>query len=389
MDVKQIYDFVNTAVEEALGESGLVAEDLSNVVDVGNAVFNANAVDRYVKAIINKIGKTIVVNRPYGGGAPKGVLRDGWEFGSVLEKIAVEIPTASSNQSWELTDGVSYDPNIFVAPKVYAKFYNERTTFEIKISIAEMQVKQSFTSATQLGAFVSAIYTSVENALTIMRDELIMKTINNMTAETLYSEYSGSGYGSDSKVKAVNLLYLYNQTLATPITSTDALTDPGFVRFASYILNLYASRMRRISTLFNVGGRERFTPDDRRITVLHSDFVASAKAYLYATTFNDEFSRLPDNYSEVPYWQGSGTGYDFTDTSKLDVVTAEGHTVQIDGIIGVMFDRDALGVTNEDRRVTQNWNPVGEFINSWYKQTCGYFNDFNENFVCFFIKDAS
>lgn len=389
MDVKQIYTFVNDATEEALGQSGLVAEDLSNIVDVGEAIINANAVDRYVRAIVNKIGKTVFVNRPYPGGSPRGILMDSFEYGSVCEKIAIEIPEASENESWNLIDGASYDTNIFVSPKVYAKFFNKKVTFEIKMSIAELQVKQSFTSLTQLNSFTSTIYTQIENSLTIKIDELIMKTINNMTAETLYTEYSGSGYGSDSKVKAVNLLYLYNQTVATPLTVDEAMLSPEFIRFASYILNLYASRMRKISTLFNLGGKERFTPEDRRITVLHSDFVASAKAYLYATTYNDEFSRLPDNYSEVAYWQGSGTSFDFADTSALDVTTVDGHAVKLDGIIGVMFDRDALGVTNYDRRVTSHFVESGEFVNNWFKYDAGYFNDFNENFVVFFLQPSA
>lgn len=389
MNVNQIYGFVNDAVGEALGDTALVSEDLSNIVDVGTAIFNANAVDRYCKSIINKIGKTIFVNRPYSGGSPSGVLMDSFEFGSVVEKIAIELPTASKNESWDLVDGASYDVTIFTSPKVYAKFFNKKETFEYKMSITELQVKQSFTSITQLIAFVSAIYTAIENAMTVSIDELIMRTINNMTAQTLYTEYSGSGYGADSKVKAVNLLYLYNQTVPTPLTVAEAIIDPGFVRFASYMINLYAFRMKKLSKLFNLGSRERFTPEDRRITVLHADFVASCKSYLYATTYNDEFSRLPENFSEVAYWQGSGTSFDFTDTSALDVVTADGDTVQISGIIGVMFDRDALGVCNYDRRVTQFYDAAGEFTNNWFKYDASYFNDFNENFVVFFLAENS
>lgn len=389
MEVKQIYNFVNDAVGEALGDTALVSEDLSNIVDVGTAIFNANAVDRYVRSIVNKIGKTVFAIRPYSGGSPSGILMDSFEFGSVVEKIGFELPPASINESWELVDGASYDVTVFTAPKVYAKFFNKKETFEVKMSITELQVKQSFTSLTQLNAFVSGIYTAIENSMTVSIDELIMRTINNMTAQTLYTEYSGSGYGSSSKVKAVNLLYLYNQTVATPLTVDEAMLSPEFIRFASYTINLYASRMRKMSKLFNLGGRARFTPEDRRVTVLHSDFVASCKAYLYATTYNDEFSRLPDNYSDVPYWQGSGTDYNFTDTSALDVVTADGDTVKIGGIIGVMFDRDALGVCNYDRRVTQFYNPDGEFTNNWFKYDASYFNDFNENFVVFFLQPSA
>ena len=86
-----------------------------------------------------------------------------------------------------------------------------------------------------------------------------------------------------------------------------------------------------------------------------------------------------------------GTSFEFAKTSKIDVTirTANGGTkdVSVSGVIGVMFDRDALGVSNLDRRVTTNYNPKAEFFSNWYKFDCGYFNDLNENFVVFYIAD--
>ena len=383
MDVKQLYGLVNDATSEILGESGLITEDLQNLVDVGDAIFNANAVDRYVRSLVNHIGRVIFVNRNFTNSIP-GVYMDSWEFGSVLEKIACDLPDAQENESWELVDGASYDPNIFKAPKVYAKFFNKKITFEIQMSFTELQVKQSFSSAEQLNGFVSMLYQSIENSMTLKIDSLVMRTINNMIAQTANDAYNGASFDSTSTVTAVNLLYLYNQTITTPITDADALTDPDFIRFASYIMNVYATRMSKMSTLFNQGGKERFTPDDRRITVLHGDFVAAAKSFLYSGTYHDEFVALP-KADVVPYWQGSGTGFSFADTGAIDVTTANGDSVNLTGIVGVMFDRDALGVTNLDRRITSNYNPKAEFYNNWYKFDAGYFNDFNENFVVFFI----
>ena len=383
MDVKQLYGLVNDATSEILGESGLITEDLQNLVDVGDAIFNANAVDRFVRSLCNHIGRVIFVNRNFTNSIP-GVYMDSWEFGSVLEKIACDLPDAQENESWELVDGASYDPNIFKAPKVYAKFFNKKITFEIQMSFTELQVKQSFSSAEQLNGFVSMLYQSIENSMTLKIDSLVMRTINNMIAQTANDAYNGAAFDSTSTVTAVNLLYLYNQTIATPITDADALTDPDFIRFASYIMNVYATRMSKMSTLFNQGGKERFTPDDRRITELQLDFEAEAKSFLYSGTYHDEFVALP-KADVVPYWQGSGTGFSFADTGAIDVTTANGDSVNLTGIVGVMFDRDALGVTNLDRRITSNYNPKAEFYNNWYKFDAGYFNDFNENFVVFFI----
>lgn len=383
MEVAQVYTLVNNATREILGETAVVAEDLSNVVDIGTEIFNSNAVDNYVRSLVNHIGKVIFVNRAYSGSVPS-VLMDGWEYGSVLEKITAELPDATENESWELTDKTSYDPNIFYQPKVSAKFFNKRVTFEIPMSFTEKQVRESFSSAAQLNAFLSMLYNAVDKALTVKIDSLVMRTINNMIGETLHDEYGSSSMSADSGVKAVNLLYLYNERFDKELTADEAITDPDFIRFAAYEMGVYMTRLSKISSLFNIGGKDRFTPADMLHVVMLADFKKAANVYLQSDVFHDNFTELP-NAEVVPYWQGSGLDYGFESISAVNVKTASGNDVDATGILGVMFDRDALGVTNLDRRVTTNYNPKAEFYSNWYKFDAGYFNDTNENFVVFFV----
>lgn len=386
MEVKQIYTLMNSVTGEILGKSDIVKEDLSNVVDVGTEIFGSSSVDNYVKSLVNHIGKVIFVNRPYAGTAPS-VLMDGWEFGSVLEKISCDLPVATENESWELTDKREYKQDIFYKPTVTAKFFNSRTTFEVAMSFTEKQVKESFSNANQLNGFLSMLYNSVEKSMTIKIDSLIMRTINNMIGETVLADYTGvvdGDYSKKSGVKAVNLLYLYNQRYGTKLTADKAITDKDFIRFASYTINIYKDRLSKISTLFNVGGKERFTSSDYLHIVLLSDFIAGCNAFLQSDTFNKELVALP-NAESVPYWQGSGTDYSFGKVSQIHVTTADNHEITLGGVIGVMFDRDSLGVCNTDRRVTTNYNAKAEFYNNYYKFDAGFFNDLNENFVVFFV----
>ena len=387
MTVQQIYQIMNTVTEEILGESGLVKENLSNIVDLGSQIFNATNVDNYVKTLVDHIGRVVFVNRPYSGSVPS-VLMDAWEFGSVLEKIQCDIPEATENESWELTNGQSYDPNIFYKPSVSAKLFNYKVTIEIPVSITDRQVKESFDNATQLNSFISMIYNAIDKSMAIKTDALIMRTINNMTAQTILAEYPTlTDYDKSSGVRAVNLLYLYNQRFGTNLTKNECITNSDFIKFASYEMGLYKSRLAKISKLFNVGGKERFTPADMLHFVLLAEFSKSADAYLQSGTFHDEFTKLPQA-EEVAYWQGSGTDYSFASTSKINVTTKDGNStkdVELDGILGIMFDRDALGVSNLNRRVTTNYNPKGEFTNNWFKADGSYFNDLNENFVVFFV----
>ena len=383
MEVKQVADFVNSAASETIGQEALLTEDLSNSVDIGEAVFNANAFDAFVKSLVNHIGKVIFVNRPYRGSAPS-VFMDAWEYGSIVEKIASEMPTAVENESWELVDGASYDPNIFHQPKAEAKFFNKMTTFEIDRSITERQLRQSFSSATQLNAFVSMLFNEVEKALTVRNDALIMRTINNMTAETLYTQYSGGAMTGAGGPKAVNLLSRFNTQYSKSLTASAAILDPDFIRYAAYQMALTVDRLTRMSVLFNVGGKQRFTPKDLQHIVMLSEFRAAADVFLQSNTFHDEYTKLI-NAETVPFWQGSGTDYAFTSTGAIDVTTVSGHSVKAGGILGVIFDRDALGVMNFNSRVTTNYNGKAEFTNYFYKRDARYFNDFNENFVVFFV----
>lgn len=390
MTVQQIYTLMNTVTSEIIGKSGVVKEDLSNVVDVGKELFSNTDVDNYVKSLVNHIGKVIFVNRPYTGNVPS-MMMDSWEFGSVLEKIQADIPQATENKSWELTDGQSYDPNVFYKPTVSVKFFNSRVTFEVPMSFTEKQVKDSFSNAAQLNGFLSMLYNAVDKSMTVKVDSLVMRTIDNMIAHTLHAEFSpvkDGNYSTVSGTKAVNLLKLYNAKYSKTLTAEQAVTDPDFIRYASYIMGVYADRMGKLSTLFNVGKKERFTPSDMLKVVMLSDFEKAASTYLYADTWHNENVKLP-TAETVPYWQGSGQNYSFADTSKIHVSITDGSsgTVEVSaaGILAIMYDRDAMGVCNTDRRVTTQYNAKAEFFNNFYKFDASYFNDLNENFVVFFV----
>ena len=390
MNVKQIYSIVNAVSSEVLGKTDIVKDDLTGIVDLGTEVFNQGAVDNYVKSLVNHIGKVVFVNRPYSGKVPS-VLMDAWEFGSVMEKISADIPAAEENDTWNLTDGAEYKQDVFHKPVVTAKFFNSKVTFEVPVSITERQVKESFSSAEQLNGFLSMIYNAVDKSMTIKTDALIMRTINNMVGETLKADaakFTPSGktlnYGSASTVRCVNLLFLYNQAKGTTLTAAEAVLNPDFIRYASYQMGLYADRLQSISSLFNVGGKDRFTPKDALHVVLLSDFAKAAQTFLYSDTKNMEQVLLP-NAETVASWQGSGQDYGFAHTSAINIKTASGTDVNISGVLGVMFDRDALGVCNTDKRVTTNYNAKAEFFNNWYKFDASYFNDTNENFVVFFV----
>ena len=243
MKVTQVKDLVNDTLKQMDGTSVLLKDDLSNVVDVGNSIINTENVDNYVKKLVDRIGSVVMNGRVYQGSVPS-ILMTSWEFGSVLEKIDMDLPQAQETDDWNLTDGQSYDPNIFYQPKVTAQFFNSKVTFTIPISFTNRQVTESFTSATDLNSFLTMIQTKVTSSMNISISNLVKKTINNMTANVLTS---------GTPLQKVNLLAEYNKKTGAKLTVANALTNPDFIKFVNLVINTTQNRLAEISTLFNTG----------------------------------------------------------------------------------------------------------------------------------------
>lgn len=391
MKISQVASLMNTVTSELVGDVAVLNEDLSNVVDAGKALFDNVSYDKFVNALVDRIGKVIFVERKYYGNT-LALYRDNFEYGSVVEKISlVSLPEAEENDTWKLQPGASYDPNVFTRPDVMAKFFDEHMTFQVPLSIADKQVKSAFTSASQLNSFVSMLWDGVDKSMTLKLEGLASRTVNSFIASTLANEFpsvSDNDYSGSTGVKAINLLKLYNDQFSGATTTKAAcLYNPEFIRFASLVIRKTISRMTKLSTLYNIGGAPRFTPSDKQHLVLLSDFKAAADVYLQSDTFHEEFTALPKS-AEVPYWQGSGTGYALDSVGNVHCQVKVGDTlkeIDIKDVLGVAFDHDACGIYQENQRVTSNYNGEAEFTNYWTKYDAGCFRDENENFVVFFI----
>ena len=391
MQVKQIYAILNDIMLEVTGqpvqEEGepdalIVQEDLSNIVDIGNAVFSNGWRDNYVKAMINRIGREVFVDRTYSGYAPS-VLRDAWEYGSIMAKTRCKIFDAKANPSWSLSAGQTVNQFEFTPPTVYEKFYNSKTAWQIDCSFTEVQLKESFTSAAAMNRFYSMIENRIATSMTIYTDSLVMRTINNFIAEKLYANNG-----------VVDVLAIYNQTLDTPITAAEAAHSKEFYRFLAYTIRLYVERFRAPSANFNIAddedGNVTFTPREYAHLVLHSDIAAGMEVFLQSDTYHDELVRIGD-YEKIPFWQSQGDGYHLATTSRIDCKLASDntHSINRNYIIGILFDRDALGVLNDNRRTTSAYNANGEYWTNFYKVDTSFFNDLAENGIIFVLGNGT
>lgn len=391
MTVNQIYTILNDIMTEVTGgnvavedapDTPIVQEDLSNIVDIGTQVFNNNWRDKYVAAMINRIGREVFVDRSYEGYAPS-VLRDSWEYGSIMSKTRCKIFDAKANPSWSLSSGQTVNQFEFTPPDVIQKFYNTKVGWQIDCSFTEVQLRQSFTSAAAMNRFYSMIENRIAQSMTIYTDSLVMRTLNNFIAEKLYASNG-----------VIDLLAGYNATLDSPITAADAMLDKNFLRYAALQIKLYVERFRAPSVNFNIAddddGNVTFTPRDFAHLVLHSDLAAGMEVYLESDTYHNDLVKIGD-YEKVPFWQSQGDGYQLATTSRIDVKLASDntHTINRNYIIGVLFDRDALGVLNDNRRTTSAYNANGEYWTNFYKVDTSYFNDLAENGIIFVLGTGS
>ena len=387
MKVKQIATILNTVINpEQIGETAVVNEDLSNIVDVGKALTAAGTFgenfDNFTKALIDQVGKVIFVDRVYTAQGPN-LLRDAWEYGSVLQKVRCDLPDADDNKTWSLADlanGSTVDPFVITKPTVKAKYFNSKTTFEVPITLAEEQVKEAFKSPSDMNRFMSMIENRVLMKRALCTEAMSKRTLNNLIAQKIHA-----------KSNVVNLLKNYNTAYTKTLTAATCLSDPDFLKYCAKTIMMYKKYIAEASMLYNNDGYVTFTPEDRLEFTVLSEFSKDLQVYMYADTYNKEFVQL-DGYSEVAYWQGSGTNNAFNEISKIDVkaLTADGteFTVSQTGVVAVMYDRDAAAICNENARVTSIYNPKAEYWNYFYKYDCAYMNDTAENCIVFIISDA-
>lgn len=374
LTTKQVAELVNDASKQLFGESAITTEDLSNVVDMGKQIENASLYQNFIESLLVAVAKIYFVNRKYTSKAPD-VYRDNFEYGQIIQKVRGKIDEAVDNQSWQLQDGASYDDNVFIANDVEVKLFASSTAFEIRKSVANEQIKNAFRSADELGKFMSMIVTYVENSLTAKMDSLVMMTICNFIGEVAHG---------NNGVRYVNLLSKYNTLKGTQLTADKCIYDQGFLKFATGQIKKIQNKMERLTSLYNEEGFTTFTPKSLQHLVLLDEFVENCDTYLASDTFHNEFVALP-YHQTVAQWQGAGTADDFASCSKIDIKTANNNTVTVTGVLGVLFDHDALGVTQDEPSIETKYVRSGQFTNYWYKKKTSYFNDLAENFVVFYV----
>lgn len=382
MQVKQVYEFINSISKQAYGETGITATDMTGLIAMGNTILSTpEATDAFLKTLIDRIGRVVIGTRAYTADTT-GILMNTFDYGCVMQKITVQPMQAVEAPQWNLTGGEAIDQYIITKPDVRQKLFDGVTAWEIDVTIPDVQIKSAFTTPEALTAFIDGIFTAMENSMQIQLERTGEMAVCNFIAEKIWAQANGT-----SGIHCIHLLQSYNTKTGETLTADKALRNLDFLKFAVTEINKYVARMSKISELFNTEKYKRFTPRDLlRVTML-TDFVTAENAYLQSDTFHRDLVSLP-NYREALYWQGSGQGYDYGDTSKIDITTSDGHAVTQDGVVCLINDVEAIGMTIDNRRLrTSPPNGRGEYTNYFSKADIRYYNDMSENGLVFTVTD--
>lgn len=380
-NVNQIYLMVNDIASEMYGEKAIAVKDTSSLVSLGDTVLSSKLdKEKFFNALVDRIGRTVIAVREY---TPKdrSVKRDEMDWGLIYQKISFKKHEAVDNPSWETsTQANPFD--VEVSTEAVQKLFAKISTFSYEDSIPDYQLFTAFQSASAMGAFISGIYTNIENAMKVAEEGLA-----NLAVDTYMAGALIKGKAAQKR----NLLAEYNTANGTELTVAQALKNADFLKFASREINIVVQNMKVMSTLYNAEDIPRFTPNDKLVVEILGQFASATASYLESDTYHNELVKLP-RYEEVPYWQGTGTSFAFDDVSKINItdnalMTPQNQTGTISqtGIIAFVHDYDAVASIIYKRRSNSIYNPRAERFNIFEKADKGYAVDLSENGVVFYM----
>lgn len=382
--ITQIQNIVNDAYNDALGENAALTQlNATNIVSMGKAIAEFDAYEGFFKSLVNRIVRTVYFVRTYNGNDRK-ILRDEHEYGAFVQKVYYKAPDATANPTYNYNEEGNfvqvspYDVTAQVA--VESKIYGGKGTWTLEIVRPIPQIASAFTDESAMLAFIDGMYTQVQNKFKKEEEAIV-----NLAANTAMAYSIANG-------KARNLLQEYNVNHAdAQLTVRQALESADFLKYASMEISRTIENMAQLSTVFNVEGYETFSTADNLVVEMNTQFAKASDMYLQADTFHDDLVKLP-NFDKVPFWQGSGSAFDFADTSAIniqhsDFVTEQNAQGVINqtGIICFLHDIENVAAYFGRRRTWEMYNPRAEVINHGEKADKGFAVDGHANAMVFYI----
>lgn len=394
--VNQVYSIVNSSASQALGKTAITVTDTGSLVSLGDQIFSSDKnVETFYKALTDRIGLTIIAIREYKA-RYRSVFRNSMDWGAVFQKLSFSNSEGVENPSW-IGDSQASPFDVGGTIKAKQKLFSKLSTWSNEEKIPDYQLRTAFTNANAMSAFIDGIFIAMKNSMELEIERVsalavntniagcLLKGVANMKRDLLREYNFNRGAVNENNVIVAGGV--------SALTKEQALTDVGFLKYASKEINNALYNIGSYSQIFNAESQPRHTPKEKAVLEVLNEFASASDVYLQSDTFHKELTALP-NYERVPYWQGSGDSFKFEDCSEiaisninLAIVGNETGSVTQNGIIAFLHDVDSCASTMYDRRSTSIYNPRSEVNVYMEKATVGYAVDLSENAIVFYMTD--
>lgn len=385
MNFEQSAAFLTALYEEATGQKPTI--QVANTADfttVGTTLIQGGF-DPIIAGITQILDRTIFAMRVYGKKF-EDITVDDIRWGAVTRKINfIDLDLDTADDRLTLTDGQSVDPFVVKKPKVVQMNYYGATQYQDSVTIFRDQLDSALRDAAEFGRFMSALMTNIENK---------HKQIEEAEARGIIANFVTAKYTADSS-NAINVLQAYYDETGVTLTPANMFANANysdFTRWLAGFMTTLTDKMseRSIKYHMNITGKEvmRFTDGANLRKYISANVANYLETMVASNLYNpDRLKMITEGMKKMTYWQNLEDPYTVsatpaylnTTTGNIDVA---GAAVTVNNIIGILFDRDALGMVKRSTwSAASPFNPRGGYYNIFWHWTQSTWNSFDENFV--------
>ena len=391
----QAAEVIKAAYKQSTGSNAIDTLDLEGIIDAGKSGEFTPEKEPFTKALMAVLTKNWFTDSSYRSQYKDPFYEDAERFGAIVQAISIEVPEVIESHAWKdfspvvdpSTGDVTYATagiyNLYL-PIVDTKYYTKSISWELPIAITNEQWDVAFDNTSEALSFVSYVLMCVDNAIVIHLENMNNASRNDFIAEKVHYATTQGATG----VHVINLVEEYQKAQAEPanmtaeayLNSTDALLN------GIEVLMNHIDLLRKPTKIYNTEQKLRFTPDERLVVQVLSQYENRLNVVGRSNIYHDELVALP-GHEKIPYWQAPGLVNAFADVANINVKTANGDSVDVDGVVAFVADKWSILHTIRNKRVAATYfdpEDMTQYYNQFRDQ---YMNNLTMNAIVFVVQD--
>lgn len=391
----QAAEVIKAAFKQATGSTALDTLDLEGIIDAGKSGEFTPEKEPFTKALISVLTKNWFTDSSYRSQYKDPFYEDAERFGAIVQAISIEVPEVTESHAWKdfspvvdpSTGDVTYATagiyNLYL-PIVDTKYYTKSISWELPIAITNEQWDVAFDNASEALSFVTYVLMCVDNAIVIHLENMNNASRNNFIAEKVHYASTQGATG----VHVINLVEEYQKSKAEPANMTAEAylnSTDGLLNGVEVLMN-HIDLLRKPTRIYNTEQKLRFTPDERLVVQVLSQYENRLNVVGRSNIYHDELVALP-GHEKIPYWSAPGLVNAFADVANINVKTASGNSVDVDGVVAFVADKWSILHTIRNKRVASTYfdpEDLTQYYNQFRDQ---YMNNLTMNAIVFVVQD--